>query len=62
MNLIFLAALLILTVVWLEEFNYRHVNKKVKERWASGDKSCAARKVWWGWRVVEYAEDVDSQL
>jgi hypothetical protein len=62
MNIIFIAALVILLAVWLEELNYRKVHKIVRERWANGDRTCGARKVWWGWRVIEYAEEEGSAL
>tara|TARA_R110002096_G_scaffold431713_1_gene647341 strand:+ start:357 stop:533 length:177 start_codon:yes stop_codon:yes gene_type:complete len=58
MNMIFLAALIILIVVWLEERSYHIAHKEVQERWAEGDRACAVRKVWYGWKVIEYAEDV----
>lgn len=59
MNLIFLMALIILISVWVEELNYRHVHRKVATRWENGDKTCRAGKCWYGWRVVEYAEEAD---
>ncbi len=58
MNIIFLGALFILSIVWLEERSYYKAHKEVKDRWAAGDKTCAVRKVWYGWNVIEYAEEV----
>jgi hypothetical protein len=46
----------------LEERNFRTVHKIVYDRWRSGDKTCGARKEWWGWRVIEYAEEEGSEL
>ena len=60
MNIIFTITLFILIIVWLGELNYRNVHRKVQSRWARGDKACRVQRTWWGWRVVEYAEDVDS--
>jgi len=57
MNIIFIAALIILGSVWLEERSYYRAHKEVKERLASGDRTCAVRKTWYGWRVIEYAEE-----
>ena len=57
MNIIFLLALIILAIVWINERSYSNALKKVQERWGRGDKSCELRKVWYGWRVIEYAED-----
>ena len=62
MNLIFLAALIILVGIWLEERSYSRVHKEVYMRWLQGDKTCGAKRTWWGWRVIEYAEESDSQL
>ena len=62
MNLIFLGALIILSLVWIENYNYMYVHRKVKDRWSNGDKTCGCRKEWWGWRVEEYAEDADTDL
>ena len=57
MNTIFVVALIILAIVWFEERSYYTANKEVKERWAAGDRTCAVRKVWYGWNVIEYAEE-----
>ena len=59
MNMIFIGALIILSVAWFEERTYYRTLKEVKARRAAGDMTCAARKVWYGWNVIEYAEECD---
>ena len=59
MNIIFIAALWILIILWLEERNYSSVQKEVKERWSAGDHTCGAVRKWYGWRVKEYAEEAE---
>jgi len=45
-----------LLIIWFEEKTFEIVHEKVKKRRSAGDRTCDVRKVWWGWKVIEYGE------
>ena len=59
---VLLVAVTILIAVWLEERNYSRAHNEVRQRWAAGDTTCAVRKKWYGWTVIEYAEEASDPL
>ena len=59
LNIIFCMALGILLVVWVEDKTWKSSNNEVSTRRKNGDFTCGIKITWYGWRVIEYAEEIN---
>ena len=44
--------------LWIERKTWISSNKEISDRKENGDFTCGIKMTWYGWRVIEYAEEV----